>query len=358
MTNWRSVRLRFRTRKKLRSTLRRFRHCAARRHQAGFDDDLQTHGEGKNRHVARQRLTVKGIRPGLHLLNADHDARIADGVNLDVRLDGPTKVTVPLRWPSNVPILVRSLKGTIRGPDYLPGHSQPRLSLDLLEGTSGRRLKGAQTNDRGEFDFESAASGLYFLSLKPSGLRGWSGESITGLIVVSVNRTAPSENLDIDLGWTSCGLQYTDQSKCLRESQTQVLSGRVVDSAGATISGAKVLVLGPAGDAVDQLQSDREGGFASSRPLAGTYELVVSMAGFAPSRATAHVGPTGEPTRRPLLTVPSASAEVAAPSIPASGRYFGGPWKLCNSYQLPITRRYVHFAGKVRALGPLPPKPD
>src|SRR5580658_8353524 len=117
------------------------------------------------------------------------------------------------------------LRGRYGGLTILPRHSQPRFSLDLLEGTTGRRLKGAQTNDSGEFDFESAASGLYFLSLKPSGLRGWSGEQISGLIVVAVDRTAPSENLDIDLGWTSCGLQYTDQSKCLREFQTEVLSG-------------------------------------------------------------------------------------------------------------------------------------
>jgi hypothetical protein len=112
---------------------------------------------------------------------------------------------VPLKWPSIAPVLVRSLKGRMRGPDYLPGQSQPRLSLDLLEGSSGQRLKSLQTTDRGEFDFESAAPGLYFLSLK-SGLRGWSGEQITGLVAVAVDHGAPADHLDVDLGSTSCGL--------------------------------------------------------------------------------------------------------------------------------------------------------
>ncbi len=240
---------------------------------------------------------------GLYLLSADHDAGIADGANVEVKLDGPTDVTVALKWPSIAPVLVRSLKGAIHGPDYLPGQAQPRLSLDLLEGATGRTLRSSQTDERGEFNFENVAPGLYFLSLRPSGLRGWSGEQITGLIVVAVDRGSSAERLALDLGWTSCGLQYTDQSKCVHEFQTGMLSGRVVDSAGAIISGARIVVLGPAGAVVDQFQSDRDGTFASSRPLAGTYEFVARMAGFAPFRATVHVGPTGEPTRRSVLTV-------------------------------------------------------
>ena len=77
----------------------------------------------------------RGVRPGFYHLSADHDAGILDagipgGVDLAVKLDGPTDVTVPLKWPSKEPVLIRSLKGTIRGPDYVPGQSQPRLPLD------------------------------------------------------------------------------------------------------------------------------------------------------------------------------------------------------------------------------------
>src|SRR5262249_24630305 len=108
----------------------------------------------------------------------------------------PEKTLFLPRTASIAPIVVRSLKGTLRGPDYLPGQSQPRLSLDLLEGNSGRRLKSLETTDSGEFNFESAAPGLYFLSLKTS-----------GLIAVAVDPGALTDYLDVDLGGrvVACG---------------------------------------------------------------------------------------------------------------------------------------------------------
>src|SRR5579862_1871158 len=129
----------------------------------------------------------RNVRSGLYHLSVDHDAGVPAGANVEVRLDGPTESTVPLTWPSSAPVLVRSLKGTIHAPEYLPGQFQPRLSLALLEGVSGRRLKGEESTDKGEFNFGDAAPGLYFLYLKPSGLSGWSGEQITGLIAVAVD---------------------------------------------------------------------------------------------------------------------------------------------------------------------------
>ena len=245
----------------------------------------------------------RGVRPGSYHLSADHDAGISDGADLEVKLDGPTDVTVPLRWPSIAPILVRSLKGRIRGPDYLPGQPQPRLSLDLLEGSSGRRLKSLQTSDSGEFNFESAAPGLYFLSLT-SGLRGWSGETVTGLVPVAVDRSAPTDHFDVDLGWSSCGLSYTDQGKCPQSDlQIEHLSGQVLDSSEAAIGYAKILLFDPAETLVEQLQSDSEGRFTSPHSLAGAYQLVVSSAGFTPLRRTLHADPTGIPTRHSALTV-------------------------------------------------------
>jgi len=246
----------------------------------------------------------RGVQPGSYHLSADHDAGIPDGANLEVKLDGPTDVTVPLRWPSTALVLVRSLKGTIRGPDYLPGQSQPRLSLDLLEGSSGRRLKSLQTSDSGEFNFESVPPGLYFLSLKPSGLGGWSGEQITGLAAVAVDHGAPTDHLDIDLGWTSCGLWYADRSMCSQSDlQIKQLSGQVLDASGAAIPDAKILLFDRAEALVERLQSDRAGKFTSPHSLAGTYQLVVSRAGFTPLRRTLHAEPTGNPTRISALTV-------------------------------------------------------
>ena len=142
----------------------------------------------------------RGVRPGSYHLSADHDAGIPDGANLEVKPDGPTNATVPLRWPSIAPISVRSAKGTIRGPDYLPWQAQDKLSLDLLQGINGRTLRSLQTDERGEFNFGDAAPGQYFLSVKPSGLWGWSGEQIAGLIAVDVERDGPNRSPGSRLG--------------------------------------------------------------------------------------------------------------------------------------------------------------
>jgi hypothetical protein len=246
----------------------------------------------------------RGVRPGSYHLGADHDAGIPDGAYLEVKLNGPTNVTVPLKWPSITPILVRSLKGTIHGPDYLAGQAQRRLSLDLLDGNSGLRLKTLQTNDKGEFNIDGATPGLYFLSLKPSGLSSGSGEQITGLIVIALDRDAPTDHLDLDLGWSSCGLSYAESSKCPKSDlNIEQLSGQVVDPSGAVIPRAKILLLDPGGTLVEQLRSDGEGKFASSRPLAGNYQLVVSSAGFTPYRRTVHAEPPPESIGRSPITV-------------------------------------------------------
>lgn len=246
----------------------------------------------------------RGVRPGSYHLTAEHDAGIPDGAELEVKLNGPTGVSVLLRWPNSAPVLVRSLKGTIRGPNYVPGGSEPSFSLDLLEGTSGRRLKSMQTADGGEFNFESDTPGLYFLSLKSSGMKGWSGETIAGLIAVTVDRGAPADHLDVDLVWTSCGLGYADRSQCPQSDlQIEQLSGQVLDASGAAIPDAKILLFDPAATLVERLQSDSAGRFASSHLLAGDYQLVVSSAEFTPLRRTAHAERPGNPSRLSALTV-------------------------------------------------------
>jgi len=246
----------------------------------------------------------RGVRPGSYHLSADHDAGIPDGANLEVKADGPTNATVPLRWPSIAPISVRSPKGTIRGPDYLPWQSQGNVSLDLLDGINGRMLRSLQTDERGEFNFGDAAPGLYSVRVKPSGLWGWSGEQIAGLIVVDVERDAPIDRLDLDLGWSSCGLYYAESSKCSQSDfHTARLAGQVVDSGGAAIARAKIFLIDPSGMLADELHSNGEGRFLSSSSLAGTYQLMVTSGGFTPYRRTVHLGPTGDTGGSSSLTV-------------------------------------------------------
>ena len=106
------------------------------------------------------------VPQGTLYLGADHDNGY--GAELDVKSNGPANVTVPMRWPSIEPIHVRSLSGTMRAPDAIPGQlEQSILSLDLLDGISGRILSGISTAARGEFDFGKLVPGIYFIRLKP-----------------------------------------------------------------------------------------------------------------------------------------------------------------------------------------------
>ncbi|HET9320182.1 MAG TPA: carboxypeptidase-like regulatory domain-containing protein, partial [Bryobacteraceae bacterium] len=133
---------------------------------------------------------------------------------------------------------------------------------------------------------------------------GWSGEPITGLVAVAVDHGAAADHLDVDLGWTSCGLWYADRSQCPQSDlQVEQLSGQVLDASGAAIPDAKILLFDPGETLVERLQSDNAGKFTSPHSLVGTYQLVVSSAGFTPLRRTLHAEPTGNPTRTSALTV-------------------------------------------------------
>ena len=73
------------------------------------------------------------LNPGSLWLSADHDVGIGDAVIVDVSPSGPSGVTVPLRWPSRAPLVVRSVSGVLRTSDYYPNHTQGLLSLSLFD---------------------------------------------------------------------------------------------------------------------------------------------------------------------------------------------------------------------------------
>ncbi len=189
-----------------------------------------------------------------------------------------------MQWPGTTVVSVRSLKGAMHGPNYLPGQPQP-LSLELLDlPKSGpqRKLTSLTTDDRGGFDFGVATPGLYVINLHPSGLQA-GGSEIAGSIVVDVGPSAPSEHLELELSWSSCGLGYSDQSKCPRPENhiewfsgtvrfpngTPTFRGGVASPGGAPMRGAHLSLIDQAGAVAEQLVSDQDGNFNSSRILTG-----------------------------------------------------------------------------------------
>ncbi len=73
------------------------------------------------------------------------------------------------------------------------------------------------------------------------------------------------------------------------------LSGTVVDTSGAVVAGATVLVRSANGTAQRTTQSDRNGSFSISGLSAGSYRLVISNPGFQTKETPVTLGTTGTP---------------------------------------------------------------
>jgi len=233
----------------------------------------------------------QNIPPGTLYLGADHDNGY--GLQLDVKSNGPANVTVPMRWPSVEPIHVRSLSGTMRAPDAIPGRlEQSVLPLELLDGVSGRILSSINTTGRGEFDFGKLVPGFYFIHLKPYSAFS---QQVGGLISVAVDPSAPARaaKLDLNLRWTSCGLMYTDSLQCPQpDLNVKKLEGHASDSMGRGLRRAEIVLLDPAQNQVAHVSTDPNGNFSFPGPLVGTFELRIDGGGFNPVHTALHIEPT------------------------------------------------------------------
>lgn len=247
------------------------------------------------------------VPPGTRYLGANLD----NGYNLqlDVMPTGPSNVVVSTPWPAKAPIRVRSLSGTMRAPNAVPGQlEQPVLSLDLLEGVSGRVLSSISTTARGEFDFGKLVPGLYFIRLKPYHAFN---QEIGGLISVAVDPSAPAraDKLDLSLTWTSCGLMYTDLRQCPQpELHVKKLEGHASDSVGRAVPNAVIVLLDAERNQVAHVSTDTNGRFSFPDPLVGTFELRID-GGFNPVHTTLQIDSTA---RSSSLEIDAAYGEICS----------------------------------------------
>lgn len=219
------------------------------------------------------------VPPGSNFISVDVLTGIPDGAYLKVSSDGPAAITIPLQLPDIEPISVLSLKGSIRASDFYYSNSQRPYSLELIDGHSKRKLATSQTNSRGEFAFRETKPGLYAIAVDRS-----------GQIVVEVTPGARVQELDIDIGMTSCGLYYLDRSQCPHaEMRMERLSGQVIDSSGASVPNAKIELLDSERRSIEDIRSDGQGMFSSLRNLVGSYELLIRSPGFSPYRGIVHL---------------------------------------------------------------------
>jgi hypothetical protein len=179
----------------------------------------------------------------------------------------------------------------LRGPDYYPNQMQASLSVSLLEGISGREIETTKTDSKGRFHFTNEVpSGIYFLRLNPSGLRAGSGEQFGGMIAIEITSEAKQNAVDLDLGWSSCGLSYA-QGEVYPELKLGKICGAVADSEGAVVSNARVMLLAGGEEAkiLEQTQSGTSGQFTLLEQADGTYQLLVKSPGFRPFLRVIHI---------------------------------------------------------------------
>jgi len=222
---------------------------------------------------------------------------MGDGAESRVRREGTAGVTVKLKWPSTTPLQVRSAEGMLRLPDFDPRHpTQKQLSLTLIEALSNSVIGTAEADSGGRFSFPTPQPGLYFVRLNSSEVKSWSGDEISGDITIYVTPDAKSNGLSLDLGWSTCGLYYSDLSQCPQPELTVAqVCGDVFDPSGAVISKAQILLLKGEENpvAVAETSSDAKGHFFLPSPAVGTYELYAKgPSGFRGAHSTIHLSAT------------------------------------------------------------------
>lgn len=292
--------------------------------------------------------SFRGLAPGLYSLNALQDDVSWAGRVLQVGSNGPADITVTMAWPAAAPVAVRSLKGTLRGPESAPGQPGPELKLTLLSGVSGQELASARTSPHGDFDLRITPPGIYFLNIGPF-TQHPDGNPIGGRIAVSVEPDAPADHFELELVPTDCGLSYIDLTPCPpAELHIGELRGRVTGPVGHSIPDAEILLVDPSGKLVERLSSDRSGEFSSKQDLVGSYDLLVRRFGFQTYRGRVFVAPELPPSA--ALDIQLGICGVAPPRGFNRTRSLPCALRVHQPARYPGT--YPYAAGSRRSLGP------
>jgi hypothetical protein len=229
----------------------------------------------------------RNIPPGEYFVSAALDGGMPDGASINVTAQGPNNTTVSLKWPRRTPILVSAFRGILRWPAVQGDPKNPAIQIELLDARTGRSQKKIQSSESGAFDFGKTEPGLYVLRVSGSYPSIFKGQPLSGNILVEVDPLAPQSELDLEIGWSSCGIHYVDRHTCPREDLSiETLTGQVLDPSGASIARAVVSLYNTEQQIAEQQVSDEIGNFSSTKQLNGTYQLIISSPGFTPLRRT------------------------------------------------------------------------
>jgi hypothetical protein len=256
------------------------------RHASSGSPNLNDDGAVYSRTDANGYAQFRNLPLGSYVLGSERNGESADGTIVKVVASAAEGRTVRLRWPNDAPVRVRSMSGTLRVSDYYPQQTQAQFSLSLEEAISGRLIGASRSDTDGQFAFDiSVQPGIYFLQLSDS-----STKEHEGTITVEVDRDAQQLGMNLDLGWTSCGLNYSERRSYPDMNETK-LCGDVSDDAGAVIANVDVWLLSnnEVPRVLEQTHTDEKGQFILQEQQEATYRLVVKRAGFFPFIRVVHL---------------------------------------------------------------------
>lgn len=232
----------------------------------------------------------EGLFPGSFFVTTQYGGDDStDRVNVHVSDSAPADAVVQMAWPGRTPLTVRSASGTMRGPNFYPSLTQGRFSVSLLEGRSARVIETTESDTKGRFSFTTKVPpGIYYVRLNSS-----DPDQIHGAIPIEISAEAADDGLDVDLGWTDCGLVYAQNVK-EPDLKISKICGDIADVGGGVVAKAQVLLFSDNNDAklLSQTHSDSSGQFAFKELREGTYQLIVASLGFLPSLRTVHLEPS------------------------------------------------------------------
>lgn len=225
------------------------------------------------------------LSPGSLYVTAQYDGDEFPSLAVDISPSGHAGTTVEMTWPSRTPFLVRSASGILRNQGFYPSLDQNPISLELIEGLSGRVIDTTTADNKGRFSFKPVVpKGIYFIHLVPLEGSHPYDKDMNGTIPIEIATAAIQFGLDLDLGWTDCGLYYTERA-VEPEVTVKKICGDVVDREGSMVEGAQFWLLqgGDNGTFVKQALSDPSGHFTVNEDREGTYQLIVGLRWWASS---------------------------------------------------------------------------
>jgi hypothetical protein len=173
-------------------------------------------------------------------------------------------------------------KRDTEGPDYYSSPTQSPLSLRLFEGFSGRVIETVQSDAAGKFRFPvDVPSGIYYIELRSSVVSGTYDEEHVGTFPIEIDAAAAQDGIDIDFGWSDCGLHY--QPKVIMPDLTvNKICGDITDTGGRFAERVQLLLLAEGGQTkfLEQALSGPNGEFALKEQREGTYQLILRPRGM------------------------------------------------------------------------------